>query len=424
MTTPAAPTPGEGRRLFELLTRQGEWIHRRVDRTDLEPDGETTRRRSFDVTVRDDLAIEREGGVVVPLTLMTKTPLRRLDTSGPDGRPLPVLGRHDNGQLVSTMLIQAFRGMVVGVLPTAVEDAVQAAVMENDPHQMPGRVEILTAAVNAQPAQDPQQREAVLALASDLAQQFLFAVLLPREYVGTRTVLKVSVTEDVTGAFPDWAFSRDGRSMDLPLSLAESASSAHFEFRAPLGLRVASVRLLDARDEELDAPGPSITMGRTVHLTGLEQLASPVDTAIRARVELEPVADGFVRQTSWATAFVAALLLVGAGQVDLLADALAANRGGSVAAAALAVPALFLSVQSRRPEHSWVARALFVPRLINIATAAVLYCAAIYLVTVSPDDPHLDTVMWVFFAVQVVPAVIATALLRVVSAQAPTVHTN
>lgn len=209
--------------------------------------------------------------------------------------------------------------------------------------------------------------------------------------------------------------------MDLPLALAESATSAHFEFRAPLGLRVASVTLLDGLNEELEPAGPSIRSGKTAHLTGLEQLPSESND-VRARVELEPVADGFVRQTAWATTFVALLLLAGASTIDQLRNALEANRGGSVAAAALAVPALFLSVQSRRPEHSWVARALFVPRLLNIVTAAALYATAIYLVTVAAEDEALGTVMWVLFGIQLVPTILAIALLRVVSAEPTSVQ--
>lgn len=411
----------EEKRLFELLTRQAEWIHRRVDRTDIGADGETTRIRSFDLTIGDDFKIERDGGVVTPLTLMTKVPLRRLDTRGPDGRSLPVLGRADNGDLVARMLTEAFRGITPSGPPGSLEATVRAAVMEDDPLQMGARVNALTAVAAELDAGERAEAEAVLALASDLVQQFLFAVLLPVDYVGQRVVVKVSVTEEVSGGFPDWAFSRNGRSMDLPLLLSDSASSAHFEFRSPIGLRVASVRLLDGLGDELPPPGPSILAGRTAHLTGLERLAANNGTEVRARVELEPVADGFVRQTAWATAFVALLFLLGALHVGQLGDALQANRSGSVAAAALAVPALFLSVQSRRPEHSWVARALFVPRLLNIVTAGLLYAAALYIVTAGQNEQALEPVMWTLFALQLIPTGLAIALLRVVSVEPPTV---
>jgi hypothetical protein len=418
------PPLSEERRLFELLTRQGEWIHRRVDRTDIAADGETTRRLSFDLTVRDAFKIEYNGGVVAPLTLMTKVPLRRLDTSGPDGRPLPVLGRQDNGNLVRRMLIEAFRGVAEGDVPANLEDAVRAAVMERDPLEMGNRMGNLAEVTARLRTRDPDQVDAVLALASDLTQQFLFAVLLPKELVDNRVVIKVAVTEDVDGSFPDWAFARDGRSMDLPLSLVDAAASAHFEFRAPLGLKVASVRLLDDLGEEVSAPGPAVREGRTAHLTGLERLNLENGNRVRARVELEPVADGFVRQTAWATTFVAILLFAGAWNVDQLRTALLANRAGSVAAAALAVPALFLSVQSRRPEHSWVARALFVPRLLNIATATLLYVAAVYLVVVQPETSSVRSALWILFGLQVVLAAVAIVLLRVVSVETSTVRTD
>lgn len=411
----------DGARLFQLLTRQAEWIHRRVDRTDLEADGETRRRISFDLTITESLAIPRDGGFVVPLTLMTKTPLRRLDTTGPDGHSLPVLSRPDNGALVEEMLLEAFRSAADEPIPSRLEEAVRAGVMERNPDWMQRRHNELEAAAHSIEANAPDHVEAVLALAFDLINQFLFAVLVPSKYVGTRIVIKIAVTEDVTGRFADWAFSRAGRSTDLPLSLTDAAASAHFEFRAPLGLRVANVDLLDDRDETLNPPGPSITAGGTAHLTGLEQLASASGGGVRARVELEPVADGFVRQTALATAFVILFLVVGALRDEQLRDALAANRGGAVAAAALAVPALFLSIQARPPEHAWVARALFVPRLLNVVTAVVLYVAAIYLVTVRADDPALSTMLWVFVGAQVLPTAFAWTLLYIVSAPSPTV---
>jgi hypothetical protein len=419
MTTNSAAS--EQARLFDLLTRQSDWIHRRVDRTDLESDGETSRRISFDLTIEEDLRIDVSGGVVVPLTLMTKTPLRRLHTFGPDGHSMPVLARGDNGALVAAMLLDAINGLSPDPVTPGIEAAVWAGVMENNPTEMQDRLDELEGAVETLSDLDPNQVAAVLALAADLVQQFLFVVLLPKEYVGTRVVIKVSVIEEVAGRFPDWAFSREGRSMDVPLSLLDSASSAHFEFRAPLGLRVSSVQLLDELDAEAPPPGPAIAAGRTVHFTGLENLAPTSGTSIRARIELEPVADGFVRQTAVATGFVAVLLLLGSLQVEYLRTALEANRGGSVAAAALAVPALFLSVQARAPEHAWVARALFVPRLLNIATAILLYAAAVYLVTVKADAPSLEPVMWVFFAAQGGLSLTAGALLWVVSAQPTTV---
>lgn len=409
----------EGARLFTLLTRPGDWIHRRVDRTDLEADGETTRHMSFDLTMDPSLMIERQGGLVAPLTLLTKTPLRRLDTFGADGQSLPVLGRDDNGELVTSMLIAALTETVPGNLSLAVRDAVRAAVFEDDTMDMPTRIDALAAAMDAEDSHNDAQVEAVLSLAADLTQQFMFAVLLPTESAGKRSVVKVSVTEDVSPGFPDWAFSKEGRSMYLPLTLTDAAASANFEFRAPLGLRVASVALLDEHGEQVTPAGPSINTGRTAHLTGLQSQTPTVGATVQARVELEPVADGLVLQTAGATLFVTMLMFVAAWQDDRLQTALTGNRGGSVVAVALAVPALFLSIQARRPEHAWVARALFVPRLLNIVTAVVLYAAAIYLITVNPDDSALPSVMWVFFAAQLVPTGLAVALHRVVSAEQP-----
>jgi hypothetical protein len=293
--------------------------------------------------------------------------------------------------------------------------------MENEPDEMPSRLNDLIEMAYALDGAEREQVDVIVALAADLVQQFLFIVLLPSDSVGRRLVVKVSVIEELNDEFPDWAFSPEGRSMDLPLQLVDSAASAHFEFRAPVGLRVASVQLLNERQEVFEPPGPSICEGKTAHLTGLERLVAETGADIRARVELEPVADGFVRQTAWSTTFVAVLFGLAALASSHITNTVVAGRGGSLAATALAVPALFLTVQFRRPEHAWVARALFVPRLLNIATAGMLYAAALFIVTASQTSTTIEPAMWVLFVVQLLPTGLAVFLLRSLSAPSSTV---
>jgi hypothetical protein len=143
-----------------------------------------------------------------------------------------------------------------------------------------------------------------------------------------------------------------------------------------------------------------------------------------ARVELEPVDHGLVRQTAWATAFVAVLLALATWRADVVVEAIDANRGGPLAAAALAVPALFLSVQARAPEHVRVARALFVPRALNVVSALVLYTSAVMLILDGAGLAPVSVVLAVGCAVEVLVAGVALTLLRNVSEQPPTVATT
>jgi hypothetical protein len=263
---------GDAARLFTLVTQQADWIHRRVDRVDLEEDGETTRRTSFDLTVPPEQAIVRCGGLVVPLMLMRKVPLRRLDTAGPDGPPAPVLGRDDNGAMVVSMLRHALAG-AVGADSDGLEQVVRDAVMEREPDRIVERVQALREEVEGLTDESGDEVEAVLALADDLAHHFLFAVLVPEDAAGRRVVVKVSMAEEIDDRARDWAFKADARSMDISLRAEGASGSGHLEFRAPLGLRVASVKLLDRLDEPLEPAGPSIDRGHTAHLTGLERVA-------------------------------------------------------------------------------------------------------------------------------------------------------
>lgn len=401
---------GSEKRLLRLLTEQDTWIRRRVDRADVEEDGETTRRISFDLALPQHLRVDLDGGVVLPLMLLTKAPLRRLSTTGPDGRSMPVLGRQDNGSLVTAMLAEALRVLYSGGLSSDAEAAIASAVFEDDPDEMDNRIQEVRSALPPTQPDVVDQVEVVLALLDDLVRQFLFIVLLPASYVDQRVVVKIAVGEEVTDGPIDWAFSAAGRSLDFSIQLQGSAASAHFEFRAPPGLRVASVTLLDDMLNPLPCPGPAIEAGHTAHLTGLERVQG-AGGGVRARVELEPVPEGFIRQTAWATSLVLLLLFVGAIGVDRLEAALENNRGGSMAAAALAVPALFLSLESRRPEHAAVARALFVPRLLNVVSALVLYALAVYLVTARLGT-DLASAMWTGFGIQAAVTLVAWTLER------------
>jgi len=70
-------------------------------------------------------------------------------------------------------------------------------------------------------------------LLEDLITNFMFAVLLPRESIAVRTMVKVVCTEDIdrdrdpstAKADPFNPFAREARSVSVPLYVAESAAS-------------------------------------------------------------------------------------------------------------------------------------------------------------------------------------------------------
>lgn len=419
-----APSAGEAltdaKKLLTLVTDRPSWIHRRVDRTHLDEDGESTRHVSFDLTISDRFAIRRSTGVVIPLTLMTKRPLRRLSSYAADGSPIPVLSRRDNGSLVEVMLLDAFATLSDEPLSEAAVVAVRSAVYEQNPDDMASRVDAIRAAFTARGGPEGRtELEVLLALAHDLTRQFLFAVVLPVGVVGQRTIVKIEFGEDFVSA-RDYGFTRQGRTVTSELQLEGSAASAHFELQAPAGLRIAGVRITDSVFEDLSFSGPALVSGSTAHLTELQEVYSPLG-AVLASVELEPVPDGLTRQTALASGFVACLLFGGALGRNWVNEAVTHNRSGSLAAAALAVPALFLTLQSRRPEHAATARALSVPRALNFATAVILYVAAVYLVVSASTGPA-TSVLWLAAVLQTGVAALAIAFQRDLSDPASTVN--
>lgn len=374
----------EAARLFRLVTSQPEWIHRRVDRTDLESDGETTRRISFDVTTPSEWAIEREGGVVAPLMMLSKRPLRRLDVAGPAGSSLPLLSKADNGALAEAMIVAALRSIHTAGLTSDVRTAIREAVFEDNPDKAASRGAALRSVLPLAPSGRAQDQEVVLGLLEDLITNFMFAVLLPTESTALRTMVKVVVAEDIDrDRDPSTAkvdrfnpFAREARSVSVPLYVAESAASVHYEFRAPSGVVISDIVLRDEDDTQIESDAPSITNGFTAHLTGLEA-GPPSGDRVAVTIYLDPVRDGLVRQTAWATTLVA-FLFGGAWLLDdRILTLINQKQQGSLATVALAVPALFLSLQARRPEHAAVARALFPPRAANLASAMLLYGAAL-----------------------------------------------
>lgn len=92
-----------------LVAEPGSWINRRVETIEMLSHEETRRRVSVDFTLSDHQIAELsiEDGVVVPLSVLTKEPRRNFDLRDESGGSVPVLGKHQNGDLAHIALMYA-----------------------------------------------------------------------------------------------------------------------------------------------------------------------------------------------------------------------------------------------------------------------------------------------------------------------------
>jgi hypothetical protein len=61
----------QGQRFAQLVFQSSTWIHRRVERLEMEPDGDCTRKLSVDFTLPAEFAVQGStGSVLVPLSVV------------------------------------------------------------------------------------------------------------------------------------------------------------------------------------------------------------------------------------------------------------------------------------------------------------------------------------------------------------------
>lgn len=91
------PNPTDDVKLFSLLTDSRKWVHRRVDALRLSTDGLTRRYVSLDFTIpKESMIVLSDDQVVVPIGLIGKNSLRRLDIKDATGRSLSILETSHN----------------------------------------------------------------------------------------------------------------------------------------------------------------------------------------------------------------------------------------------------------------------------------------------------------------------------------------
>ena len=119
--------------LIEQLYRWDSWVHRRVETLEFVSFKTLRRHTSVDLTipkVANDVAAAmrtRSGGLIVPLTLMGKTPgiLKHFDAVDHRGRPLPIMTR-EHGQALTREMLR--RLIVTAGLPEETVDEMAGSI--------------------------------------------------------------------------------------------------------------------------------------------------------------------------------------------------------------------------------------------------------------------------------------------------------
>ena len=93
----------------ELLANPKSWINRRVETVEMLTQEETRRRVSIDFTLSEQqrARLRTRHGLTVPISVLSKRPLRNFDLRDEDQGARPILGREDNRVLALTALLSA-----------------------------------------------------------------------------------------------------------------------------------------------------------------------------------------------------------------------------------------------------------------------------------------------------------------------------
>lgn len=386
----AEPQRGQGEVLIELIESQPQWVHRRVERLVIENTGECTRYVSLDFTVRADCRIRGSSDhrVLVPLGVLRKGALRGFDVRGPSEKPLPFLGKRENGELALQLLIAGARrhqptdealhafsevaGRVVEVSPTdsdnhvtseeirtAVESVVTKVVdgVEVDASSDEERIELL--------------RSQLCSLVAKYIDGFLMVVELDAEVIGQRSLVKFAFREPVY----DWRPTNTTWDVN-DFAMAEST---HFELSPPPLLEVSKAQLIG-----LQPDGKAFELGThskehsTLHLVGS---AAQKYVSALVSVKLTPRSFGAYSAAFWGPFALTLAIMAGIVVRRLRADMLVPPERLSpgLPTLMLAASGLLLTWVARTPEDWTTAQILRPARYVLWCAASLCSATAAYL---------------------------------------------
>ena len=317
----------------DLVAYPKRWINRRVETVEMLSQEETRRRVSVDFTLTPEQqrALRTRHGVVVPISVLSKQPLRNFDLIDEQPATTPLLNRADNGELALIALLTAARDAIGDdATPDDVEGltATLRQIVFDDAALAREALDALVGAARAGDAiaaaliGDERCWSLLRTLASDYV---LFAALAPGG--PSRRILKYSYGEDFP-LEPPWEHRRDKYALAEIWWRARHPDRAWFVIQCPGAWRARSFHMEIAIPEELRiAQADLVTfppageggavepLGRADHLVNraalyAEREAGPHEI-VRATVEIVAERDGGATRAALTAAAVAALLWAG-----------------------------------------------------------------------------------------------------------------
>jgi hypothetical protein len=361
---------------LELLTNQERWVHRRVETVDLLRRELVRRQVTVEFTLPEDLYDELRIGATgpwcVPIAVLRKQPLRHFDLRE-DGKPVPIMGQHQNGAVAAELATAAARlGLDLAHPSAQVVDLIHAVAKDSADDALAALSELVGLRKASSEASAILNDDTAGYFLATLAESYLLIALLPRP--DGRRVLKYSYDDRIEFAFGGLPLrsqlaQRLGWTpilIDVSIPSATQGPSYHAEVVIPEELRVNAF-VVDASSSRLLSTAVETSVDRaSLHCPDVAANDEPV------------LLVGVFAERSGTPSVAAATSLVTTGV--LAVGAVGANlnsaTAGSSSAVLLAGSAIFAGVVARGTEHRLV-RDVFLGARLMLAVVALSALAAV-----------------------------------------------
>lgn len=373
-----------GYRLLQMLLTSNSWVHRRVDSLRLDLAGDTRLFVSLNFTLPERFVIGGSAGmVIVPLAMMEKGTLRRLDTNLIGGHHSSILTSSENSRLSLALIVAAADKFLdhdvdVAVLRIKARELV-TCTFQDAAQAKESFLGWLDSTIGSAAVDDEQRglHDLFRLLCIQFAGNFLFCAEVDSCIVNRRSVFKFSLDQDSPDGDRRWTGLTKIRQLMPDVGFA---ASQHVEVQVPQGLTISRLEFFESEPNFPEAT------------TGIDVPQFPRSVAhlsIRPRhryssghwiLEVKPAWQGLYKFTMFSVFIVAILVALGFAvrvwDTSLIREAQSIIPSQS-APILLVGPALFLSWISRQPEHMLAARLLAPLRIMLVSCSLCLVLMAV-----------------------------------------------